>query len=40
MHQRDIEGRNGLPLGDASWHGSLIKAKVEGGELVRGPLSV
>ncbi len=26
MHQRDVEGRNGLPLGDASWHGTLIKS--------------
>ena len=27
MHQRDIEGRNGLPLGDESWRGPLIKAQ-------------
>lgn len=27
MHHWDIEGRNGLPLGDANWHGSLIKAE-------------
>jgi radical SAM superfamily enzyme YgiQ (UPF0313 family) len=27
MHQRDIEGRNGLPLGDQSWRGELIKAR-------------
>ena len=26
MHQWDIEGRNGLPLGDNNWHGTLIKA--------------
>ncbi len=26
MHQRDVEGRNGLPLGDASWRGTLIKS--------------
>ncbi len=26
MHQRDVEGRNGLPLGDQNWHGQLIKA--------------
>jgi radical SAM superfamily enzyme YgiQ (UPF0313 family) len=29
MHQWDIEGRNGLPLGDKNWHGSLIKAPQE-----------
>jgi hypothetical protein len=40
MHQWDIEGRNGLPLGDENWRGSLIKARLEGGELVHGPLSV
>ena len=27
MHQWDIEGRNGLPLGDQNWHGTLIKAR-------------
>jgi radical SAM superfamily enzyme YgiQ (UPF0313 family) len=27
MHQRDIEGRNGLPLGDQAWHGELLKAE-------------
>jgi radical SAM superfamily enzyme YgiQ (UPF0313 family) len=27
MHQRDVEGRNGLPLGDASWHGKLLEAR-------------
>ena len=27
MHQWDIEGRNGLPMGDANWHGSLIKSR-------------
>lgn len=27
MHQRDIEGRNGLPLGDENWHGDLLKAE-------------
>jgi radical SAM superfamily enzyme YgiQ (UPF0313 family) len=26
MHQRDVEGRNGLPLGDLNWHGELLKA--------------
>jgi radical SAM superfamily enzyme YgiQ (UPF0313 family) len=40
MHQWDIEGRNGLPLGDESWQGTLIKSAVEGGELIHGPLSV
>jgi radical SAM superfamily enzyme YgiQ (UPF0313 family) len=40
MHQWDIEGRNGLPLGDESWRGPLIKAALDGGELVHGPLSV
>tara|TARA_Y100000588_G_scaffold315411_1_gene343473 strand:- start:199 stop:1611 length:1413 start_codon:yes stop_codon:yes gene_type:complete len=24
MHQRDIDGRNGLPMGDRNWHGSLL----------------
>jgi len=24
MHQRDIDGRNGLPMGDRNWHGRLI----------------
>ncbi len=27
MHQRDVEGRNGLPLGDLNWHGPLLKAR-------------
>jgi radical SAM superfamily enzyme YgiQ (UPF0313 family) len=27
MHQRDVEGRNGLPLGDQNWHGELRKAQ-------------
>ena len=27
MHQRDVEGRNGLPLGDAGWKGRLIMAR-------------
>ena len=27
MHNLDIERRNGLPLGDANWNGSLIKAQ-------------
>ena len=40
MHQWDIEGRNGLPLGDEGWRGPLIKAEVGGGDLIRGPLSV
>jgi radical SAM superfamily enzyme YgiQ (UPF0313 family) len=26
MHQRDVEGRNGLPLGDNNWRGQLLKA--------------
>lgn len=26
MHQRDVEGRNGLPLGDAAWPGPLLEA--------------
>jgi radical SAM superfamily enzyme YgiQ (UPF0313 family) len=26
MHQRDVEGRNGLPLGDAAWQGPLLEA--------------
>ena len=26
MHQRDVEGRNGLPLGDANWQGQLLAA--------------
>jgi radical SAM superfamily enzyme YgiQ (UPF0313 family) len=26
MHQRDVEGRNGLPLGDQNWHGKLLRA--------------
>jgi radical SAM superfamily enzyme YgiQ (UPF0313 family) len=42
MHQRDVEGRNGLPLGDESWRGKLIKARhadaVREGELVRGSI--
>jgi len=27
MHQWDVEGRNGLPLGDGNWTGSLLKAE-------------
>ncbi len=27
MHQRDVHGRNGLPLGDQNWQGKLIKAQ-------------
>lgn len=27
MHQWDVESRNGLPLGDQNWTGSLIKAQ-------------
>ncbi|MEZ6034212.1 MAG: radical SAM protein [Planctomycetaceae bacterium] len=27
MHQRDVEGRNGLPLGDQNWHGQLMKVQ-------------
>ena len=26
MHQWDIEGRNGLPLGQENWPGPLIKS--------------
>ena len=26
MHQHDISGRNGLPLGDANWRGELLQA--------------
>ena len=26
MHQADVEGRNGLPLGDANWTGELLPA--------------
>lgn len=26
MHQRDVEGRNGLPLGDEAWRGRLLEA--------------
>ena len=26
MHQWDVEGRNGLPLGDQNWRGKLLKA--------------
>lgn len=29
MHKADVEGRNGLPLGDANWTGELIKAETE-----------
>ena len=41
MHQWDIEGRNGLPLGDANWSGKLIS--VDGTNLTavnNGSLSV
>ncbi len=38
MHQWDIEGRNGLPLGDANWHGELLKATHERRRLVHGPV--
>lgn len=27
MHQRDVSVRNGLPLGDMNWNGTLIKAQ-------------
>lgn len=27
MHQKDVEGRNGLPLGDANWEGELLPAE-------------
>jgi radical SAM superfamily enzyme YgiQ (UPF0313 family) len=30
MHQRDVEGRNGLPLGDQDWHGQLLKLEPAG----------
>jgi radical SAM superfamily enzyme YgiQ (UPF0313 family) len=26
MHQRDVSGRNGLPLGDLNWQGTLLPA--------------
>jgi radical SAM superfamily enzyme YgiQ (UPF0313 family) len=26
MHQRDVEGRSGLPLGDETWRGPLLEA--------------
>ncbi len=39
MHQRDVEGRNGLPLGDLAWRGPLLRARhgeaIEAEELVR-----
>jgi hypothetical protein len=42
MHQRDVEGRNGLPLGDESWRGTLLPARhaesARVGELVGGAL--
>ena len=42
MHQRDVEGRNGLPLGDQNWHGQLLKARhagtIQEKELVGGAL--
>jgi radical SAM superfamily enzyme YgiQ (UPF0313 family) len=41
MHQRDVEGRNGLPLGDEGFRGKLIRARhaaaLPMGELVGGP---
>ena len=39
MHQRDVEGRNGLPLGDANWNGSIVKAEhaADAAELVKEP---
>ena len=44
MHQWDIEGRNGLPLGDQNWNGRLIKAqepfKILNRELVDEPAPV
>lgn len=27
MHQWDVEGRNGLPLGDENWQGELLRAR-------------
>jgi radical SAM superfamily enzyme YgiQ (UPF0313 family) len=27
MHQRDIDGRNGLPMGDRNWHGQLLPSQ-------------
>ncbi len=42
MHQWDTEGRNGLPLGDENWRGSLIRADAGGAagfrESLRGTL--
>ena len=29
MHQADVEGRNGLPLGDANWSGPLVESVTE-----------
>jgi radical SAM superfamily enzyme YgiQ (UPF0313 family) len=38
MHQRDVRGRNGLPLGDLNWHGKLTRAHDESScnQLLRG----
>jgi hypothetical protein len=38
MHQWDVEGRNGLPLGNEAWRGPLIKAAADEGKLVYGAL--
>ena len=27
MHQRDVHGRNGLPLGDLNWQGELLPSE-------------
>ena len=27
MHQKDVSGRNGLPLGDANWNGTLLESE-------------
>jgi radical SAM superfamily enzyme YgiQ (UPF0313 family) len=37
MHQRDVEGRNGLPLGDADWPSEILKSEhaVSAAELLR-----
>ncbi|MCA9136854.1 MAG: DUF4070 domain-containing protein, partial [Planctomycetales bacterium] len=27
MHQKDVSGRNGLPLGDANWRGQILQSE-------------
>ena len=38
MHQWDIEGRNGLPLGDENWRGSIVPAQHAPGKRLREPV--